>query len=49
MGKFNKKLGKKNKALDLQIVPKEQETEVILKEVRKSDDAIPKKVKFINI
>lgn len=46
MGKFNKKLGKKNKALQLQVVPKEPETEVLLEEVRKSDDVIPKKVKF---
>lgn len=44
MGKFNKKLNKKNKPLQLEIVPKEQETEVQLKEVRKSDDVIPKKV-----
>lgn len=45
MGKFNKKLGKKSKALQLQIVPKEQETEILLEEVRKSDDIIAKKVK----
>lgn len=45
MGKFNK-LSKKNRALQLEIVPKDQENEVQLKEVRKSDDVIPKKVKF---
>lgn len=44
MGKFNK-LNKKNRALQLEIVPKEPDNEVQLKEVRKSDDVIPKKVK----
>ena len=47
MGKFNK-LNKRNKALQLEIVPKDQENEVQLKEVRKSDDVIPKKVKSQN-
>lgn len=45
MGKFNKKLSKKSKALSLEIVPKEPETEVQLSESRKSDDPIPKKVR----
>lgn len=44
MGKFNK-LNKRNKALQLEIVPKDQDNEVQLTEVRKSDDVIPKKVK----
>lgn len=44
MGKFNK-LNKRNKALQLEIVPKDQDNEVQLPEVRKSDDVIPKKVK----
>lgn len=48
MGKFSKKLGKKNKALGLEVVPKEQDTEVVLEAVRKSDDVIPKKVKLTN-
>jgi hypothetical protein len=48
MGKFNKKLGKKNKPQGLEIVPKAQEQEVQLAETRKSDDVIPRKVKIEN-
>lgn len=44
MGKLNKKLSKKSKTLKLEVVPKKQETEVLLEEVRRSDDTVPKKV-----
>lgn len=44
MGKFNKKLGKNKKPTQLEVVPREQETEVHLKEIRRSDDVVPKKV-----
>ena len=46
MGKFNKKLNKKSKPLQLEIVPKDKEVEVQLPESRKSDAVIPKKVKI---
>lgn len=44
MGKFNKKISKKNKPLQLEVVPKDKEEEVQLPESRKSDAVIPKKV-----
>lgn len=44
MGKFNR-INKKKKVAALEIVPKDVETEVLLPESRKSDDAPLKKVK----
>lgn len=47
MGKFNK--SNKKRAAGLEIVPKAAETEVLLPESRKSDDAPLKKVKTLKI
>jgi hypothetical protein len=45
MGKFKKLNKKKKGALALEVVPKAQNDEVQLKEVRKSDEVSAKKVK----